>query len=107
MGNITAEEFDKILLDSGYSRICANSWVYRSQFCNVYLDVFDLNAIETECSVRFETTGTSQLSISYSKTIKLFDSHTIGQQIVTMCDMLSSVSDRTMKEINNIFIALE
>lgn len=102
MDNLNLDELNTILVANNYTRICANTWLYRADFCNVYLDI-----IKEECVLLFQSTGTSHLSINFSKTLKVFDKNTLGSRIATICDMLSLVSSRATMEIKNILVGLE
>lgn len=101
MNEINLEQLDTILTANNYSRICANSWIYRAPLCNVYLDI-----IKGECDLRFESSGTHIMAINYSITLKQFDQNKLPSQVSTICDMISDVSSRTVAEVNNIFVAL-
>lgn len=102
MEKINIEELNTVLTANDYTRICVNSWVYRADFCNVYLDI-----INGECVLLFQSTNTSYLSINFRKTLKVFDKNTLGSNIATLCDMLSTISSRASKEIQNVFVGLE
>ena len=99
--DITLDKFDEILSANNFSRICANSWVYRSDYCNVYLDI-----IEGECELRFETTGTNLIFISHQQILKQFNPNTIGSSVATIADILSQTSQRTISEIQNTLSAI-
>jgi hypothetical protein len=101
MNEINLEQLDTILTANNFTRVCANSWVYRATLCNVYLDI-----IKGECDLRFESTGNHFMAINYSVTLKQFDPNKLPSQVSTICDMLSDVSSRTVNEIKNVLAAL-
>lgn len=98
---LNLESVDEVMTANNFCRICANSWVYRSELCNGYVDVLKDGVL-----VRVETTGTNLMSINHSVEFDTFD-FKLPMKIQTMCDLISSVSSSAVAQIKIVLDNLE
>ena len=89
------EQLDIELKKLNYTRICVNSWVFRSEYCNAYFDVHGENII-----IKVQTANTDKIFINHEVQLSKYEK-ALPLRIITMCTMLSSISQRTIAEIDN------